>query len=168
MDRVETDRPARRLRILVVQQGAPSRGGSGWTDADGPVLVMQMKSEAPKSFEQRVLERLALAERDGCHFSVATLLTGTPGDVGARLSEERIALALAAHCSKSEGAELYLEGPLASELGVATPLVALADKVRAAAGGKVAVQLSLRELSAPSAGADSAFWRVETRRYRAS
>ncbi|RYZ08392.1 MAG: hypothetical protein EOO73_08040 [Myxococcales bacterium] len=160
---------SRKLRILVVERGAPSRGGSGWTDADGPVLVMQMKSETPSAFEQRVLERLALAERDLHHFHTATLLTASSEEEDTATTRERIALALARHCGAHDAAELFLEGTVEHELGVSTPLLALADTVRGALGDRaITIQLNLREPSPPRAAEDSAFWRVDARRFRAS
>lgn len=169
MQRTIAPWPPRNLRILVVERGAPSRGGSGWTDADGPILVMQMKSETPSAFEQRLLERLALAERDGHHFVSATLLTTSQEEEDTAATRERIALALARHCAAHEAAELFLEGALEQELGVSTPLLALAETVRNSLGERrLSVQLNLRQPSPPRAASDSAFWRVETRRFRAS
>jgi hypothetical protein len=130
---------------------------------------MQMKSETPSAFEQRVRERLALAERDGQPFASATLLTTSEEEPETEATRERIALALAKHCAVHEAAELFLEGTLEHELGVGTPLLALADTVRGALGDRrISVQLNLREASPPTAASDSAFWRVETRRFRAS
>lgn len=169
MQRTIAPWPPRNLRILVVERGAPSRGGSGWTDADGPILVMQTRGETPSAFEQRVRERLALAERDGQHFASATLLTTSQEEEGTAAARERIALALAHHCAAHDAAELFLEGSLEHELGVSTPLLALAETVRTALGERrISVQLNLREPSPPRAAADSAFWRVETRRFRVS
>lgn len=169
MQRTIAPWPSRNLRILVVERGAPSRGGSGWTDADGPILVMQTKSETPRAFEQRVRERLALAERDGHHFATATLLTAAREEDDTAATRERLALALAQHCAQGGAGELLLEGSLEHELGVSSPLLALADTVRSALGdGRISVQLSLREPSPAPAAPDSAFWQVETRRFRVS
>lgn len=130
---------------------------------------MQMKGESPSAFEQRVLERLALAERDGHPFVCATLLTCAREDEVTSAARERIALALARHCSMHDGAELFLEGALEQELGVSSPLLTLAEKVRGTLGERhLSVQLSLREAAPASAASDSAFWRVDRRRYRAS
>ncbi len=130
---------------------------------------MQTKSEAPDEFEQRVQERLSHAARDGQGFITAVLLTGSRQDEATVTARERIALALARHCAESDGAELLLEGALENELGVSTPLLSLADTVRAAVGDRpISVQLSLRESATPRVASDSAFWHVGARRHRAS
>jgi hypothetical protein len=87
---------ALRLRCIVVESGAaaltpPSAG------FDETIVVTQTADELPALFAQRVLARIANAERFHRHFESLTLLTGDRDDSASYAARRLILLGLAAH-----------------------------------------------------------------------
>lgn len=165
--RVRAPSSPQRLRLLVVEQGASPMRRDGSDEFDETLVVAQLPAESPTAFAQRILQRLALAERAGRHFEAALLLTGGHHDPATSAARRLLALGLAAHgTSRANPCALQLEAlPSAGQQARATLLALVEEVASVTERGAAPVRLRFGQASPTTAEPTSGiFWSVPASR----
>lgn len=117
-----------RRRLVIIEKNAPSvtcQGERGFEDA---VVVAQSPDEEPAALAQRVLHRIALAERTGQPFHEAYLCTADSGGSATSAARRLMTLGVAAHADSAHSLnELVLCAPSDAEFAQRDALIRLAD-----------------------------------------
>jgi hypothetical protein len=117
-----------RRRLVVIEKDAPSVTCQGDESREEAVVIAQLPDEAPAQLAQRVLQRIALAERTGQSFHEAFLCTSATDDSATRAARRLITLGVAAHADVAHCLdELVLCAPSDADFAQRESLVRLAD-----------------------------------------
>ncbi|RYZ06124.1 MAG: hypothetical protein EOO73_17090 [Myxococcales bacterium] len=121
-------RSARRRRLIIIEQDAPSITCTGDKGFEEAVVVAQLAGEHPSELAQRALHRIALAERLGQPFHEAYLCTAGTDQSATRAARRLMTLGIAAHADAAHSLnELILCAPSAVDFTQREALVRLAD-----------------------------------------
>jgi|GEM_PF-5020407 len=86
-----------RRRLLIVEGGASVLSPDGADGFDETVALLELAGDEPADFADRVLRRLATAERSGQSFDAVLLFIGSSCTPSAQAARRLIALGIAAH-----------------------------------------------------------------------
>jgi hypothetical protein len=144
---------SRRRRLLIKELGSPPLGCQASDAFEETVVIAQTAGESAVEFAQRVLQRLASAEREARFFSFARFLAGVHYDPQTRAARRLLLLALATHLRSEAGrSSLLLEVAAAAGEQERHDLLTLLDQLVASKGrGELSVRLRFG-LGSPSAG----------------
>jgi hypothetical protein len=90
-----------RRRLLVVEGGATVFNPDGADGFDETVALLELEGDKPADFANRVMRRLATAERAGQSFDAVLLFIGSSSEASVHAARRLVALGVAAHALTS-------------------------------------------------------------------
>lgn len=133
-----------RLRCIVMESGCQPFSEQNCEGFDETVTLVQTPEESAAAFAQRILARIAKAERGGRHFACIKVLTSAESSSAVRAARRLVVLGLSAHARARGQAELLLSSPPRATASERSHLLELLAEVTASPGC-LAARLSFGE-----------------------